>query len=391
MSSLSAGIVGLPNVGKSTTFNALLKKQVALAANYPFATIEPNTGVVPVPDNRLTELAKVVGTTVIKPATVEFLDIAGLVKGASQGEGLGNQFLAHIREVDVICHVVRGFSDEQVLREGSVDPASDKEIIETELLLADLATLEKQRSPKSTTDKNLLFWWSVVQEMLGAASAGKAVASVLDTDEKKQVAKNLGLLTSKPMIMVVNVDESELADSSAQAKYAALLAVPESSIVLLSAKVESELGQLDEADQKEFLADLGVQSSGLERLIVQVYATLGLQSYLTAGEKEVRAWTIPVGTKAPQAAGVIHGDLWLMVAGNLSRSWAKFAKRVGIMSCSRMMLWSSRLGLRLYLWKRITQKQFQCMKNSQAEPKLAILWNFLPKRGLFIFNILTSI
>ncbi|MCB9801320.1 MAG: redox-regulated ATPase YchF [Pseudomonadales bacterium] len=307
--SLSVGIVGLPNVGKSTLFNALLKRQVALAANYPFATIDPNTGIVPVPDERLAVLAEKVGTTVIKPATVEFVDIAGLVKGASQGEGLGNQFLANIREVDLICHVVRGFTDDSVLREGSVDPLSDKETIETELLLADLATLEKQKAPKATKDKDLLFRWSVIEEMQAAAREGTPVANVLDTPEKKAVGRDLGLLTAKKTIYVVNVDESEVGQqAAATTKYADMLEVHADQIVIISAKIEAEVSALADEDAALFLEELGLKQSGLERLIAKAFEQLGLQTYLTAGEVEVRAWTIKQGTLAPQAAGVIHTD-----------------------------------------------------------------------------------
>lgn len=307
--SLSAGIVGLPNVGKSTLFNALLKRQVALAANYPFATIDPNTGIVPVPDERLGKLAEMVGTTTIKPATVEFVDIAGLVKGASEGEGLGNQFLANIREVDLICHVVRGFTDQSVLREGSVDPLSDKETIETELLLADLATLEKQKPPKATKDKDLLFRWSVIEKMMAAAREGTPVAKVLDTPEKKKVGKELGLLTAKKSIYVVNVDESEVGNQEEEtAMYADMLEIHADQVVIVSAKIEAEVATLADEDSALFLEELGLEQSGLERLIAKAFDQLGLQTYLTAGEVEVRAWTVAKGTLAPQAAGVIHTD-----------------------------------------------------------------------------------
>ena len=307
--SLSVGIVGLPNVGKSTLFNALLKRQVALAANYPFATIDPNTGIVPVPDERLEILAKEVGTSVIKPATVEFVDIAGLVKGASQGEGLGNKFLANISEVDLICHVVRGFTDASVLREGSVDPLSDKEIIETELLLADLATLEKQRPPKATKDKDLLFQWQVIEEMMAAAREGTPVIQVLDTPEKKKVGRELGLLTAKKSIFVVNVDESEVGNQETETtKYADILEVHADQVVIISAKIEAEVAALGEEDAELFLSELGLTTSGIERLISKAFHQLGLQTFLTVGEIEVRAWTIAQGTFAPQAAGVIHTD-----------------------------------------------------------------------------------
>ncbi len=306
---LSIGIVGLPNVGKSTLFNALLKRQAALAANYPFATIDPNTGVVPVPDPRLVVLAKIVNTTVIKPATVEFVDIAGLVKGASTGEGLGNKFLANIREVSLIAHVVRAFSDENVIREGSVSPQEDKETIETELLLADLATLEKQVAPKGSKDKELLFRWEVIEKLRQHVGQGGAVRDVVTTPEEQVVARELGLLTAKRTVFVVNVDENEVKNQSKLAEeYAAVLSVPADDIVIVSAKIESELAVLSDEDQALYLQDLGLEQSGLERLAGKAYHLLGLQSFLTAGELEVRAWTITQGTLAPQAAAVIHTD-----------------------------------------------------------------------------------
>lgn len=306
--SLSVGIVGLPNVGKSTLFNALLKRQAALAANYPFATIDPNTGIVPVPDARLEKLAQMVGTTTIKPATVEFVDIAGLVKGASKGEGLGNKFLANIRETDLIVHVVRGFTDDSVLREGSVDPVNDRETIEMELLLADMSTLEKQKAPK-IPDKELQFKWSVVEKMNVAAAAGKLLNSVLKTQEEQKIAKELGLLTAKKILYVINVDESVVGNQTQETqKYAKLLNVNEEQIVIISAKIEAEVSVLSDEDAELFLDELGLTTSGLERLITKAFEFLGLQTYITAGQVEVRAWTIHKGDLAPQAAGVIHTD-----------------------------------------------------------------------------------
>ncbi|MEO8582000.1 MAG: redox-regulated ATPase YchF [Patescibacteria group bacterium] len=309
--SLSVAIVGLPNVGKSTLFNALLKRQQALAANYPFATIDPNTGIVPVPDERLDVLAKIVHTSVLKPATVEFVDIAGLVKGASEGAGLGNQFLSHIRETDLICHVVRGFTDSDVIREGSVDPKTDRETIETELLLADLATLEKQKPPKSSITSAEKERWSIVSELKEAADAGLRTA-VFEVAQKSEdharVAKELSLLSTKVMLYVVNVDEGVVGDKSQAAAQAKELGISEEAIVIVSAKIESELSSLDDTDQKAYLKDLGLEQSGLERLIKKAYQLLGLQSFLTAGELEVRAWTIHQGMRAPQAAAVIHTD-----------------------------------------------------------------------------------
>ncbi len=260
--SLSVGIVGLPNVGKSTLFNALLKKQAALAANYPFATIEPNVGVVPVPDERLVKLAEVVKTTKIVPATVTFVDIAGLVAGASKGEGLGNKFLSHIREVDAICYVLRDFSDENVIRAGSVSPQDDLEILKLELQLADEQTMENRKSKGKTIDEPL------------------------------------PLLTDKPAIVVLNVDENKIDNGQLTMDNA----------IRISAKLEEELAGLSEEDQKAYLANLGVGESGLEKVIKKAYEILDLQSFLTAGEIEARAWTIKQGTKAPQAAGVIHND-----------------------------------------------------------------------------------
>jgi ribosome-binding ATPase len=309
MSNLSIGIVGLPNVGKSTLFNALLKQQAALAANYPFATIEPNVGVVPVPDDRLPKLAEVAHTTVIKPAMVNFVDIAGLVKGAHEGEGLGNQFLAHIREVDLICHVLRAFTDENVLREGSVDPRTDRETIETELLLADLSTLEKQRAPKATKERDALERWAIVEKFQQAAGEGKLISEVAMTEDEQLVAKELNLLTAKNIIYLINVDEAELKNyQKITQEWSATLGVSPERIVVISAQIESELSSLGEEDQQMYLTDLGVEQSGLERLIKRAYEYLGLQSFLTAGEMEVRAWTITKGMKAPQAAAVIHTD-----------------------------------------------------------------------------------
>lgn len=309
--SLSVGIVGLPNVGKSTLFNALLKRQVALAANYPFATIDPNTGIVPVPDARLEVLAKIVNTSVLKPATVEFLDIAGLVKGASEGAGLGNKFLSHIRETDLICHVVRGFTDGDVIREGSVDPKTDRETIETELLLADLSTLEKQKAPKSAVTPTEKERWNIISELKAAADTGlrsEVFKVAQKSEEHAKVAKELSLLSTKVMLYVVNVDEDKVGDASQIAVQANELGIPEESIVIVSAKIEAELSSLDDEDQKAYLKDLGLEQSGLERLIKKAYELLGLQSFLTAGELEVRAWTIHKGDKAPQAAAVIHTD-----------------------------------------------------------------------------------
>ncbi len=286
---LSVGIVGLPNVGKSTLFNALLKKQAALAANYPFATIEPNLGVVGVPDERLPVLARVVKTEKIVPATVRFVDIAGLVKGASQGEGLGNKFLQHIREVDAIALVLRDFSDENVIRAGSENPDADREVLEAELILSDVQTAEKIVGSKDKTRQIL------AGKILDGLNKGIAVREMTFSDEEYLEVRQMGFLTIKPEIVVLNTDENNLEDTG-------------DGCVRICAKMEAELAELSEDEQKAYLADLGIVSSGLERLIKRGFEILGLQTFLTAGEIEARAWTIKRGTKAPQAAGVIHTD-----------------------------------------------------------------------------------
>ena len=312
---ISVGIVGLPNVGKSTLFNALLKKQQALAANYPFATIEPNVGVVAVPDERLVRLAEItkeeVGMTSlppIKPAIVEFVDIAGLVKGASEGAGLGNKFLSHIREVRIIAHVVRAFEDADVIREGSVSPKDDYETITTELVLADLQTLSKLNEKALRTDNAKQ---AAVEKLLAEMNSGKSARSISLTPEEAEAIKELQLLSAKPEIIVLNVTENEYSDSQSDAiiaKYAELLGLPKNNFVVACAKVESELAELSNEDQKEYLKELGVEKSGLERLIQTAYAKLGLISFLTCGDKEVRAWTVRVGGSAVEASGEIHTD-----------------------------------------------------------------------------------
>jgi len=316
MSSLEVGIVGLPNVGKSTLFNALLKKQLAYVANFPFATIEPNIGVVPVPDDRLRQLAEVTKKAENMenlppevPATVEFLDIAGLIAGASKGEGLGNKFLSHIRETSAICHVVRAFSDPDIIKQGVVDPKTDFEVVETELTLADFQTLEKQKDPGNTPDKEQIKWWEVVTKLKNELQKGTPAREVSLTEEEEKIAKSLSLLTAKPILVVLNVDESSLKDAdNLETKYAEEFKIEKNQIVAICAKTESELSELSPEDQKVYMQDLGITKSGLERLIQKAFATLGLITFLTAGEKEVRAWTIKAGISAQEAAGVIHTD-----------------------------------------------------------------------------------
>ena len=301
--SLSIGIVGLPNVGKSTLFTALTKKG-GLAANYPFATIDPNVGIVDVPDARLQVLADIVHPGRIVPATVEFVDIAGLVKGASEGEGLGNQFLANIRNTDAICEVVRCFSDPDVIRhESSTDPASDVDTIQTELVLADLGTLERaipRLEKEAKRDKSSAPKLAIAQRLQAWLNDGNRAADLDMTDEERAAAHDLFLLTMKPILYVANVDEDALGDELPE--FAGHKVVP------ISAKVESELIELDPEDAEMFLADLGLEKSGLEVLAQAAYDLLGLMSYFTAGELEVKAWTVRKGAKAPEAAGVIHSD-----------------------------------------------------------------------------------
>ena len=305
--SLSIGIVGLPNVGKSTLFTALTSKG-GLAANYPFATIDPNVGIVDVPDDRLQKLADIVHPGRIVPATVEFVDIAGLVKGASEGEGLGNQFLANIRNCDAICEVVRYFSDPNVMRETGrvgefVDPAADVDTIQTELILADIGSLgrsvpklekeakrDKAQAPRLAIAKRLQDW----------LNDGHRAADLDMTDEERPAAHDLFLLTMKPILYVANVDEDQLTED--------LAPINGQDPIKICAEVEAELAELDPAEAKEYLESLGLEKSGLETLAQAAYRLLGLQSFFTAGEMEVKAWTVRIGAKAPEAAGVIHSD-----------------------------------------------------------------------------------
>ena len=310
---LKAGIVGLPNVGKSTLFNALVANAQAEAANYPFCTIEPNSGVVAVPDPRLQQLSDLSGSKEIIPTRVEFVDIAGLVKGASQGEGLGNKFLANIREVDAIVHVVRCFENDDVIHvSGSVDPVRDAEVINLELGLADLSQVEKRRErlvKQLRNSKEAQLEDGALARIQQVLEQGGAARSVELTDEEAPLIKPLGLLTAKPIIYATNVSEDDLASGNAFCTAVAELAAKEGAeTVRISAQVEAELIELPEEDRAEFLAGLGVDEGGLASLIRATYKLLGLRTYFTTGEKETRAWTIKAGMSAPQAAGVIHTD-----------------------------------------------------------------------------------
>ncbi|MFC3632275.1 redox-regulated ATPase YchF [Enterococcus rivorum] len=312
---LTAGIVGLPNVGKSTLFNAITKAG-AEAANYPFATIDPNVGMVEVPDDRLQRLTELVKPKKTVPTTFEFTDIAGIVKGASKGEGLGNQFLSHIRQVDAICHVVRCFDDDNITHvEGRVDPLADIDTINLELVLADLDSITKRYTRVAkvakTKDKDAVAELAVLDKIKPALEEGLSARTIEFTEEEQKIVRSLFLLTAKPILYVANVSEDEVSDSDNNPyvqKVRAFAANENAEVIVVCARAEEEIAELDEEDKADFLEALGIEESGLDQLIRAAYDLLGLATYFTAGEQEVRAWTFRKGIKAPQAAGIIHTD-----------------------------------------------------------------------------------
>ena len=340
---LSVGIVGLPNVGKSTLFNALLKRQIALAANYPFATIEPNVGKVVVPDLRLAEIAKVTenaeklleGSIPIKYAQIEFLDIAGLVAGASKGEGLGNKFLAHIREVDLICHVMRNFSDSEVVVTGKMDPIEDLSTIRTELILKDLETVSKNLELRIKNIEEKKIKEKVLSKIIEVLNSGKMLNTLEFSKEEMEIIKPLCLLSIKSEIFVVNMDEEKIGRDDKK-DFAKKLGVVENEVAYVSAKVESEMAELSDDEQKEYLSELGLAESGLERMAQVAYAKLGLISFLTVGEIEARAWQVKRGCLAPQAAGVIHTDFEKKFIKAQVIDWQNFVNLGGWKKCREL-------------------------------------------------------
>ncbi len=318
---LSIGIVGLPNVGKSTLFNLLTKKGVE-AANYPFCTIDPNVGVVKVPDFRLDKLAAVSKPKKVIPTAIEFVDIAGLVAGAHKGEGLGNQFLAHIRECSAICEVIRDFKDKNVIHvEGRVDPASDQETINMELIFADLASMEKRlektKKEAKSGDKVLIYQTLILDKIYQQLAAGKPVRDMIFDDEEYIFVKTLNLLTIKPIIYLLNVDETHSGD---------VLPGTKEQIIKINVKLEEEIVNLPEEEQAEYIKELGLEQSGLDRLVQTAYKTLGLETFFTTGADETRAWTVKLGTKAPQAAGEIHTDFIKGFVRAEVINWLKFVE-----------------------------------------------------------------